>query len=73
MDCVTTLIGISVDGEAKVGVVGKYFSETEPGKYKWDPKCYFGSADYPHLFCVDYENGSKVEEVKPKTTGDSSK
>ena len=73
MDCVTTLIGISVDGEARVGVVGKYFTEKEQGKYEWDPKCYFGSVDHPHLYCVNYADGSKVEEVKPNGTGDASK
>lgn len=65
LDCVTTLIGISVGKEAKVGVVGRYFVEAEGGKYSWEPKCYFGHADYPHLFCVDYLKESKFEEIAP--------
>jgi len=69
LDCVTTLIGISIEGQAKIGVVGKYFVEQEEGKFEWQPRCYFANADYPHLYYVDYLNNSKIEELQPHIAG----
>jgi len=69
LDCVTTLIGISIEGQAKIGVVGKYFVEEGEGKYEWQPRCYFGNADYNHVYYVDYLNNSKIEELKPQVAG----
>ncbi len=71
LDCVTTLIGISVNNEAKVGVVGKYFEEKEPGKYVWEPKCYFASADSPKLHYYDYEKKEYVEQKAVQTENQS--
>lgn len=65
LDSVTTLIGIAVENKAKVGVVGKYFIQNEPGKYDWQPRCYFAHADIQRLHYFDYLNDSKIVPIKP--------
>lgn len=64
LDCVTTLIGISVENKAKVGIIGKYFTKKGEKEYEWTPKCYFSHADYPHVYYMDYLQNSKIEELK---------
>ena len=65
MDCVTTLIGISVNNEAKVGIIGKYFSGDNNGGYQWDPRCYFALSDHPNLYYIDYLNNMEIKQLKP--------
>ena len=71
MNWVTTLLGISVNGRAKLGVIGRYYDriEGENGAeetYQWNPKCYFADADYPHFYVMNYLSGNKIEEVVPQ-------
>ena len=62
LDSVTTLIGVSIKGEAKMGIIGKYFTHKEGKEYNWIPKCYFAHADSPHLYYVDYSDPTHVKE-----------
>jgi len=63
---VTTLIGVSIKGESKIGIIGKYFDQGKKG-YKWSPRCYFAHADNPHLYFINYKNEKEVLEVSQKS------
>jgi len=71
MNWVTTLLGVSVNGKAKLGIIGRFYDriEGEDGKeetYKYNPKCYFADADYPHFYEMVYLEGNKIQEVVPQ-------
>lgn len=69
LESVTTLIGVSIKGEAKMGIIGKYYTHKEGKEYNWIPKCYFAHADSPHLYYVDYSDPTHVKEFfRPENT-----
>jgi len=68
LESVTTLIGVSIKGESKMGILGKYY--TRKGKYdfNWIPKCYFAHSDCPHVYYVDYSDPNHVKEfIRPNS------
>jgi len=68
LSSVTTLIGISLKNEAKIGVVGRYFKpiKKEDGteEYLFDPVCYFAHADQKKAFMVEYSKSLIPVEFK---------
>jgi len=68
LDCVTTLIGVSLNARATLGVVGRYFrKEVQNGEtnYAFDPTCYFAHTDYKKVFSIKYNVSNEPFEFKP--------
>lgn len=64
------MIGISVEGKAKVGVIGKYFRAVGVKKYNWRPRCYFSHAENFHVYYFDYLKGNSIVELIRKEPED---
>jgi len=67
MNWSTTLLGVSVKGQAKLGIIGRYFDHKGEDVYEWSPKCFFADADYPRFYVKDYlKTENQIQEVVPQ-------
>lgn len=74
----TTLIGLAINGEATVGVIGHYYTREEgTNQLVYAPKVYFSHAEYKTIFVMNLEKGlgeptpveiPKVRSYDGKTT-----
>jgi len=65
MNWATTLLGVSVNGKAKLGVIGRFYDVKGEDEYEWSPKCYFADADYPKFYVKDFLK-DEIKEVAPQ-------
>jgi len=70
LDGVTTLIGLTVNNVAKLGVVGNHYLKTAEGKYEFKPRCYFSHADVKQVYCIDYANNREISKFEPVLASD---
>lgn len=67
LDEVTTLIGLSYEGKARLGVVGSFFSKggsSENPEYQFAPKVYL--ADSLNSQCTVIDHSRQISTIKPR-------
>jgi len=77
LDGVTTLIGVSINSKATIGIIGKYYrkiiTKDNNSELIFDPKCYFGHIDYKRVFVIEYKKSTVPLELKPATKDSNEK